>query len=106
MRRPWMMSMKATSSQKVSVRYPRATVNIYHIHFRLHDYRECLVCSDDLLRLAPKLDAPSRAMLHDPMKYPNPESFIPERFLMPSGQLKEDPDLTVAFGFGRRSVMS
>lgn len=45
-------------------------------------------------------------MLHDPTKYPDPESFNQERFLTPSGQFKEDPDLTVAFGFGRRSVKS
>ena len=45
----------------------------------------------------------SRAMLHDPLRYPNPESFCPERFIASDGTLSDD-DLVVAFGFGRRSV--
>lgn len=45
-----------------------------------------------------------RAMLHDPVKYPDPESFRPERFLTPSGEFRDDPDIAVAFGFGRRRV--
>ncbi|THH19211.1 hypothetical protein EW146_g1905 [Bondarzewia mesenterica] len=42
------------------------------------------------------------AILHDPVAYPDPESFIPERFMTPEGSVKEDPLLTCAFGFGRR----
>lgn len=45
-----------------------------------------------------------RAMLHDPVAYPNPEDFSPERFIGPHGEFVEDPDLTVAFGWGRRFV--
>ena len=46
-----------------------------------------------------------RAILHDPVDYPSPEEFKPERFLK-DGRL--DPTirspLTIAFGFGRRWV--
>ncbi|EIM85912.1 cytochrome P450 [Stereum hirsutum FP-91666 SS1] len=42
------------------------------------------------------------AMLHDPVAYPNPDDFSPERFIGPHGEFVEDPDLTVAFGWGRR----
>ncbi|KAF7796811.1 hypothetical protein EIP86_007995 [Pleurotus ostreatoroseus] len=44
-----------------------------------------------------------QAMLHDPIEYPNPEQFNPERFLH-NGRLNpkvRDP-LLAAFGFGRR----
>ena len=42
-------------------------------------------------------------MLHDPCRYPEPEEFIPERFIQ-DGQLDlsaGDP-AAVMFGFGRR----
>ncbi|KAH9956418.1 cytochrome P450, partial [Russula dissimulans] len=42
------------------------------------------------------------AILHDPVMYPEPDSFKPERFLNPDGSLRDDPVLTAAFGFGRR----
>ena len=44
-----------------------------------------------------------RSMLHDPQRYPQPNEFIPERFL-DNGKLdlsSGDPGL-MAFGFGRR----
>ncbi|KAJ6483827.1 cytochrome P450 [Mycena vitilis] len=43
------------------------------------------------------------AMGRDESVYPNPEEFIPERFLNADGQFAEiDDDHVVAFGFGRR----
>ncbi|KAA1476342.1 cytochrome P450 [Dentipellis sp. KUC8613] len=43
-----------------------------------------------------------RAMLHDPIKYPEPAAFKPERFLTPEGKLNDD-DVSTVFGFGRRN---
>ncbi|KAI9457532.1 cytochrome P450 [Russula earlei] len=42
------------------------------------------------------------AMFHDPEMYPEPDSFIPGRFLNADGSLREDPLLMSAFGFGKR----
>ena len=45
-------------------------------------------------------------MLHNPDDYPSPDTFLPERFLLPDGSMNQnvrDP-ATVAFGFGRRYV--
>ncbi len=47
---------------------------------------------------------PFRAILHDEATFPNPEAFIPERFLNPDGSLRtttREAELA-AFGFGRR----
>ena len=41
-------------------------------------------------------------MGHDESKYPNPNSFIPERFLNDDGSLKPNDIEHLAFGFGRR----
>ena len=50
----------------------------------------------------------TRAILHDPAVYPDPETFNPERFLHrgPDGKVALNPavpdPMDVAFGFGRR----
>ncbi|KAH7928413.1 cytochrome P450 [Leucogyrophana mollusca] len=41
------------------------------------------------------------AMTHNEEKYPNPDEFIPERFLTADGSLNDDTS-NFAFGFGRR----
>lgn len=45
-----------------------------------------------------------RHILHDPVVYPDPLRFLPERWLNDDGALDTDiPDPTIAcFGFGRR----
>jgi len=42
------------------------------------------------------------ATLHDPVLYPEPDVFQPERFLSPDGSLRDDPILMSVFGFGKR----
>lgn len=42
------------------------------------------------------------AILHDPELYPEPDIFKPERFLNPDGSLRDDPNLTSVYGFGKR----
>jgi hypothetical protein len=43
-----------------------------------------------------------RAILHDPVVYPEPDIFKPERFINSDGTLNEDPVMTSLFGFGKR----
>ncbi|KAF8492571.1 cytochrome P450, partial [Russula emetica] len=42
------------------------------------------------------------AVLHDPVRYPEPDSFKPERFINPDGSLRDDPALSTIFGLGKR----
>ena len=57
------------------------------------------------LVLSNLVDAAPRAMARDPVQYPDPDRFLPERFLK-EGKL--DPDVrnprAFSFGFGRRWV--
>ena len=47
-----------------------------------------------------------RAHLHDPTVYPEPDRFIPERFLGPDGRPSNANDPTkFMFGYGRRCVI-
>lgn len=41
-------------------------------------------------------------MTHNESKYPNPDEFIPERFLAEDGSLLPNDIEHLAFGFGRR----
>jgi cytochrome P450 len=43
----------------------------------------------------------SRAILHDPEVYTDPDEFIPERFLNDDGTINDD-DVHLSFGYGRR----
>jgi cytochrome P450 len=44
----------------------------------------------------------SRAVLHNPDLYPDPEIFKPERFLNADGTFRDDPTIALAFGAGKR----
>lgn len=41
-------------------------------------------------------------MAHDESRYPDPHTFIPERFLNDDGSLKPNDVEHIAYGFGRR----
>ncbi|KAF9479259.1 cytochrome P450 [Pholiota conissans] len=41
------------------------------------------------------------AVNHDPVKYPNPEKFNPDRYFNENGELNDD-EVVTSFGFGRR----
>lgn len=41
-------------------------------------------------------------MAHDESKYPNPDVFMPERYLNDDGSLKSNDTEHITFGFGRR----
>ena len=57
----------------------------------------------DLLYFFPLGSQPFvRAVLHDPVRYPEPDSFKPERFINPDGSAREDPVLSTIFGVGKR----
>lgn len=43
----------------------------------------------------------SRAIAHNPERYPEPETFDPTRFFNDNGELNDD-NVGYAFGFGRR----
>ena len=43
-----------------------------------------------------------RAMAHDESRYPDPDAFIPERFLEDDGSLKPNDVEHIMYGFGRR----
>jgi Cytochrome P450 len=43
-------------------------------------------------------------MTRDEEKYPEPDTFKPERFIDEHGNLNDD-DMMLVFGFGRRSVL-
>ena len=40
-----------------------------------------------------------RAILHDPVVFPEPDSFKPERFINPDGSFRDDPVVSSIFGF-------
>ena len=50
-------------------------------------------------------ETPPRAIAHDEKLYPDPDQFLPERFLKQEGKKQQlDPILGGAFGFGRRYI--
>ena len=65
--------------------------------------RKCLVglssTCEGCSKVAHHLD---RAMSRDEARYPNGDSFIPERFLDAEGMLTDDDPADFVFGFGRR----
>jgi len=45
-------------------------------------------------------------MLHDETEYPEPFAFLPERWILKDGQKEPRDPEKVAFGFGRRCVLT
>jgi cytochrome P450 len=57
----------------------------------------------DILHIHPRLASIfCRAILHDPVVFPEPDSFKPERFIDPDGSFRDDPVVSTIFGFGKR----
>ncbi|EIW84290.1 cytochrome P450 [Coniophora puteana RWD-64-598 SS2] len=46
--------------------------------------------------------ANTRGILHDEARYPEPNVFRPERFLLPNGKPNDDTTYLLGFGYGRR----
>lgn len=80
----------------------RDALNFSELVLRRNGHWKCLV-SSCLGRASMMLQHCCRAILHDEKDYPNPLTFDPERFMKKEGQ-QLPPDLTIAFGFGRRFV--
>ncbi len=92
------MSMRATLYQKVFLLGKPVLLLTFSIGAVVIGNTWCAVF---LLRSRVILTA-SRAILHDPDVYPEPDTFKPERFLNRDGTLRDDPFLMSAFGYGKR----
>ena len=95
--------MKVTLSQRVGTPSEQICFSCWLIRsFR------CNCSSERMVRYLPYLsfllvtNLSCRAILHDPVMYPDPDSFKPERFINPDGSVLDDPVLAVAFGSGKR----
>jgi len=95
--------MKVTLSRKVGTPSNQICFSCWLI--RIFRYN----CGNErMVRYLPYLPFPSvsnlfcRAVLHDPVMYPDPDSFRPERFINPDGSVRDDPVLAAAFGSGKR----
>ena len=72
---------------------------------RCHHHDEPMV-SNIYTLLRSILDAcPARSMTHDESRFPNPHTFLPDRFLNDDGSLKPNDIENIVFGFGRRNCV-
>lgn len=76
----------------------KVTHSCYKVLLSSQTFGQCIYLPFDLI-----IDFyPLRSMMHNESRYPDPNIFLPERFLDDDGSLKSNDIKNIAFGFGRR----
>ena len=98
-----MTSTRVSLSQRVVIVMCKSISLLANLYFRCGGDGEYMV-RDNCTYISRLTSTPfqCRAVLHDPVMYPEPDSFKPERFINPDGSLRDDPVVTSLFGFGKR----